>query len=109
TLLLSGPALLGALRVNAADRTNVALQNPSGADVTIKISYFEGSHPSTTPAATRQETLSSGHFRQLKLTDIAPAAVQGWIRLELVAGSGPFNGHAVVNDNAISDGPFLAP
>ena len=109
TLLLSGPTLLGALRVNAADRTNVALQNPSASDITIKISYYEGTLPSTTPAATRQETLSSGRFRQLKLTDIAPAAVQGWIRLELVAGAGPFNAYAVVNDNANSDGSFVAP
>jgi hypothetical protein len=108
TSLLTGPALLGALRVNASDRTNVAIQNPTAGQVTVKISYFEGSQPSTVPVAVRQETLAGGEFRQLALTDIAPGAVEGWIRLELVSGGGAY-GYAVVNDNVNSDGSFVAP
>jgi hypothetical protein len=104
--LLTGPAYLSGLRISQTDRTNVAIQNPTGGDVQIRISYFDGAHPSTTPAATRVEMLASGHFRQLTLADIAPGATQGWIRTELVSGAA-YNAYAVVNDNANSDGSFI--
>jgi hypothetical protein len=106
---LTGPALLGGLQVNSVDRSNVALQNAGSTDVTLRLSYYEGSSPSATPIAVRSEMLGPYRFRQLRLTDIHGAAQQGWLKVERTAGTGPYYAYGVINSNANSDGSFVAP
>jgi hypothetical protein len=105
--LLTGTAYLCALRENAADRTNVAVQNPGDADVRIRLTFLSGDGSAATGSV--EDTLSPGGFKQYRLSDIAAGAANGFIRAERISGSGPYYAYAVINDNANSDGSFVTP
>ncbi len=108
--LLAGTAYLCGLRVNASERTNVAIQNGGAAtdgDVRLRLTFLSGDGSSVTGSV--EQTLSPGDFHQYRLTDIAPAAANGYVRVERVSGSAPYYAYAVINDNVTSDGSFITP
>lgn len=109
--LIDHLAFLVGLRQNAQDRTNVAFENagPTGSgDITLKATYYagDGSGP-VSPALLA--TISPGGWAQVALTDIAPNATQGYVKVEKVAGTAAFWTYAVINDNANSDGSYILP
>ena len=105
--LLTGTAYLCALRENAADRTNVAVQNAGDADVRIRLTFLPGDGSAATGSV--EDTLSPGGFKQYRITDIAAGASNGFIRAERISGNGPYYAYAVINDNVTSDGSFVTP
>jgi hypothetical protein len=106
--LPSGPVLLGGLRADTRDRSNVALENagaPGDGDATLRVTLVSGGSSPGSAVATQDVTLAPGGFHQLAVPD----GFLGTARVERIAGSAPFYAYAVVNDNANSDGSFVAP
>ena len=112
---LTGPCYLSGLRHNAIDRSNVAIQNSGTASegsIILRLTVFSG-EPSF-PAVSRtlpDEELAPGEFRQLTgiLQAGGLALTNGYVRVERVAGVAPYYAYAVINDQASSDGSFIAP
>ncbi|MCG3195204.1 MAG: hypothetical protein DIJKHBIC_04479 [Thermoanaerobaculia bacterium] len=111
---LTGPVLLCGLRQDGADRSNLALihagEEGSG-DIALRVTVFSGD-----PTAPRSVTLpeywiAPGGFKQITgvLTKAGPDVVQGYARVERVAGNAPYYTYAVVNDQRNSDGSFIPP
>ncbi len=108
--LLTGTSWLCGLRQTGADRSNVAVQNAGSAgqgDLTLRATFYAGDGSSAGGSA--QVTLSPGGFHQWRLTEIASAAANGYVKVEVVAGTAPYYAYAVINDNANSDGSFVTP
>lgn len=107
--LLTGTAWLCGLRQNASDRTNVAIQNAGSSDqgdVTIRLTWISAEGGSGGPV---EKTLSPGGFQQYRVTDIAPSAANGSVKVERVSGTAPYYAYGVINDNVNSDGSFVTP
>ncbi|MBI5446684.1 MAG: right-handed parallel beta-helix repeat-containing protein, partial [Deltaproteobacteria bacterium] len=106
--LPSGPVFLGGLRSDAPDRSNVAVQNAGAAgdgDATLRVTLVSGGASPGTTVATETVTLAPGGFIQIAVPD----GFFGTARVERIAGTAPFYAYGVVNDNANSDGSFVAP
>ncbi len=106
--LPSGPVFLGGLRSDAPDRSNVAVQNAGAAvdgDATLRVTLVSGGASPGTTVATQDVTLAPGGFFQLAVPD----GFLGTVRVERISGTAPFYAYGVVNDNANSDGSFVAP
>ena len=106
--LPSGPVFLGGLRSDIPDRSNVAVQNAGAAadgGATLLVTLVSGGATPGTTVATETVTLAPGGFFQLAV----PEGFFGTARVERIAGSAPFYASGVVNDNANSDGSFVAP
>lgn len=108
--LLLEPAWLFGLRKDAADRTNISFQHAGvTADGNIKVRatwYSAAGVPGATPV---ERELTPGGWVQFDLATLEPAAAQGYVKVELVGGRAPWYAYAVVNDNATSDGSYIAP
>lgn len=112
---LTKPSYLFGLRHDVTDRSNVAIQNAGVAaegSITLRITLFSG-EPSF-PAVSQtlpDEVLEPGEFRQL--TGILQAGglslTNGFARIERISGAAPYFAYAVINDQASSDGSFIAP
>jgi hypothetical protein len=109
-LIVSGTrATLCGLKQNAADRTNVAVQNagaPGDGDLTLRVTYTASMG---NPSPDVFVTLSPGGFKQFALTDLEPSAVDGFVTVSVVSGTTAFYAYAVVNDQFNSDGSFISP
>lgn len=106
--LASAPVLLCGLRRDAADRSNVAVQNAGDAEagtVGLRIALLSGVPPRGSVVATENVELGPGGFRQIEV----PQGFFGWARVERTSGSAPWFAYAVVNDNFNSDGSFVLP
>lgn len=104
----SEPVFLGGLRDDALDRSNVAVQNagaPGEGDVALRVTLVSGGAAPGSVAAAEEVTLAPGGFHQLAVPD----GFLGTARVARVAGSAPFYAYGVVNDEASSDGSFVAP
>ena len=73
--------------------------------VTLVSGGAPGSGPPGSVVSTQSVTLGPGGFHQVA----APDGFFGTARVERTAGSAPFYAYGVVNDNANSDGSFVAP
>jgi hypothetical protein len=107
---LAGTAYVCGLRENAADRSNVALQNaggPTDGNVTLRVTVFSGD---TSARVVRpDETLPPGGFLQVSGILGLHEMTNGYVKVERVAGTAPWNAYGVVNDQANSDGSFVPP
>ncbi len=106
------PILFG-LRQNATDRSNVAIQNvgtEEEGDVTISLTVYSGESDAV-PVTLSDITVPPGGFRQINsVLDVAGLSVgNGYVRVERVAGTAPYYAYGVINDQANSDGSFVAP
>ena len=112
---LTAPSYLSGLRHDAVDRSNVAIQNsgtaPEG-NITLRLTVFSGQPSFPTVSRTLpDEELAPGEFRQLSaiLQATGLGLTNGYVRVERVAGVAPYYAYAVINDQASSDGSFIAP
>jgi hypothetical protein len=101
------PLTLYGLRVNATDRSNVAVYSTSARPVTLRIVARSGSGDGTSVTLDDGLELAPWGWRQLSLANSGLAS--GIVTIERVAGDGGFGAYGVVNDNATNDGSFLLP
>ena len=104
-------AFLPGLRQNTQDRTNVALENGGSVgsgNITLRATFYpsNGTGP-VLPGVDR--VIGPGGWAQLTLPEIAPNGVQGYVKVEKIAGTAPFWTYAVINDNLNSDGSYILP
>jgi hypothetical protein len=107
---LTGPSYLYGLRSTAGDRTNLALVNASSsASATLRVTLYSGTAGDTrTFTLTPDTTLAPGQWLQIgKVLDLA-GYTNGYAKIDLVSGNGPYVAYAVVNDNTTNDGSYLA-
>lgn len=108
-----GPAIVGWLREDAGDRTNLALVNAGEAGdggVTLRVTLTSTDPSSPVSTVTLPDlVLPPGGFRQFDrvLASSGLGAASGTARVERVAGAAPYLAYAVVNDAVTSDGSIV--
>jgi len=108
-----GPAVVGWLREDAGDRTNLALVNAGDdgdGEVTLRVTLASTDPSSPAPTVTLPDlVLPPGGFRQIDrvLSFSGLGAASGTARIERVAGGAPYLAYAVVNDAVTSDGSIV--
>ncbi|MEW5978653.1 MAG: putative Ig domain-containing protein [Acidobacteriota bacterium] len=110
--LLDQPVYLCGLRHGLADRSNLAVQHAgdsSSGEIGLRLTVFDGE--STFSQVLPTVTLAPGGFSQISGILRSPEMnlSSGYVRVERVSGSAPFFAYAVINDQANSDGSFIAP
>ena len=108
-----GAVLLGGLREDGRDRTNLGLVNAGGpeeGDVVLRVTLFSGDPALGAPVVLPDVRLASGRVRQLDrvLALGGLSSPHAFARVERVSGTARFFAWAVVNDEGTSDGSFLA-
>ena len=109
-----GDFLVGPLKEDVSDRSNLALVNagaPDAGDAAFWVSVYS-TDPSVPGAVTLPEIrLKPGEFRQIGriLSTSGLNATSGFVYVKAQGLTAPFLVHAVVNDNVTSDGSYLAP
>ena len=78
-------------------------------DVTLRVTLFSGDPARPGSFALSDITLPPGGFAQASSVLSGSGFVQGYARVDRVAGTAPWYAYAVVNDNANSDGSFVPP
>lgn len=109
---LTGPAYLCGLRQNATDRTNVAVQHAGAyGNITLRVSLFSGDALLSDPQLVSEVALPPGGFKQFNgiLHSQGLMLDQGYVKIERISGEAPYYAYAVINDQANSDGSFVAP
>ncbi len=109
---LTGPSYLCGLRQNESDRTNVAVQHAgTSGNITLRISLYSGDASLADPQLVSEVALPPGGFKQfnsiLHSNDLT--LNQGYVKIERISGEAPYYAYAVINDQANSDGSFVAP
>lgn len=109
---LTGPSYLCGLRQNESDRTNVAVQHAgTSGNITLRISLYSGDASLADPQLVSEVALPPGGFKQfnsiLHSNDLT--LDQGYVKIERISGEAPYYAYAVINDQANSDGSFVAP
>lgn len=97
------------LRENERDRSNLALANAGASEtVTLRVTLFDASGAfdgMTLPDV----SLGPGQWTQLSRVLSRAGYENGYARVQLVSGQGPFLVYGVFNDNATNDGSYVAP
>ena len=108
------PTYLCGLRHNTQDRSNIAVQHmgASGSgEIILRLTVISGDpfHPGT--FVLPEQTLLPGEFRQISsvLRSHGISLDNGYVRVEKIQGAALYYAYAVVNDQASSDGSFIAP
>jgi hypothetical protein len=104
----TGTSLVCGLRSNGVDRTNLALVNAGPAPTTLRVTLYSGaagdyrSHVLSPDVA-----LEPGQWRQLDRVLDAAGYANGFARIDVVSGLGPYLAYAVFNDNGTNDGSYV--
>ena len=104
------PTYLYGLRSNANDRTNLALVNANtSAAVTLRVTlYAAGAGDLRSYVLAPDTTLGPLQWTQIgRVLDLA-GYTNGYAKVEIVSGPGPYVTYAVINDNTTNDGSYLA-
>ena len=104
------PVYLCGLRQNAADRSNVAVQNlgtPADDPITLRITVYSGDPEAPARRQLPDVSLPPGGFHQY--SGVLGEIANGYARVERVAGTGGFYAYGVINDQGNSDGSFVFP
>ena len=104
------PILVGGLRQNAQDRSNVAIQNagaPGDGDVVVKTTVYSGDPARPLVRALSPTTIPPGGFFQYSGILGEQGLENGWVVVEQMAGTAPVQVYGVVNDMGNSDGSFV--
>ena len=105
--LPTGTSWLYGMRKTAQDRTNVAFANASATDpVTLRLALVDGSGMAP-ERAFPDATLGPGQFVQLDDVFAGTGLSQGYARVSVVSGTGPYYAYAVFNDEVTNDGSFV--
>ena len=108
--LLTSPAQLCGLRQNFQDRSNVAFQNaggPTDGEITLQATVYsaDGKVAGVLP----EIVLAPGGFFQVTGVLNSFSLENGRIRVVRLHGTAPYYCYGVTNDQANSDGSFIAP
>lgn len=106
----SGTSYLYGLRSSPNDRSNLALVNTSSnAPVTLRVTLYSGvAGDGRTFVLTPDTTLAAGQWFQVsRVLDLAGYS-NGYAKIDLVSGTGPYLAYAVINDNTTNDGSYVA-
>ena len=104
--LPTGTSWLYGLRKTVQDRTHVALANASATDpLTLKLTLVDGSGTAAEKAFP-DVALGPGQFVQLDDVFTGTGFEQGYARVSVVSGTGPYHAYAVFNDEVTNDGSF---
>ena len=109
---LTGPSYLCGLRQTTADRTNVAVQHAGASgNITLRLSLYSGDTALSDPQLVSEVTLPPGGFKQFNSILHSEGLIldHGYVKIERVFGEAPYYAYAVINDQANSDGSFVAP
>ncbi len=114
TRLLSAPVVIAGLRQTDTDRSNVAVLNaggPADGNITLRLTVFSGDKGSNVFRALPDVVLSPGGFSQTSgvLAAFGLNLTNGYVKVERIAGTAPFFAYGIINDQATSDGSFVAP
>lgn len=110
---LRGPSVIGWLREDARDRTNLALVNAGAfedGDVTLRVTLTSTDDASRGRSVTLPDVvLHPGGFFQTNrvLSTSGLGAVAAVARIERLSGQAPYLAYAVVNDEVTSDGSIV--
>lgn len=109
---LNGTAYLSGLRQNGQDRSNVAIQNAgdaSAGDVTLRLTVYSGDLAAPSATTLPDVTLSPGGWQQFNsiLVSNGLSLSNGYVRVERVSGTAPYDAYAVINDQSNSDGSYV--
>jgi hypothetical protein len=110
--LLSSPVVIAGLRQTDTDRSNVAVLNagdPADGNVTLRLTVFSGEKGSSVSQVLPDVVLGPGGFSQTSGVLATAGLTNGYVKVERVAGMAPFYAYGVINDQATSDGSFVAP
>ncbi len=96
------------LRSTSGDRSNLALVNAdTGGPVTLRVTLYSGADGRSFTRSP-DTTLQPGEWTQMGNV-LAPSGFpNGWARVDVVAGVGPYLAYGVFNDNVTDDGSFVA-
>lgn len=105
--LPTGTSWLYGMRKTTDDRTNVGLANASSSDpVTLRLTLVDGSRMAP-DRPLPDVTLGPGQFVQLDDVFTGTGLSQGYARVSVVSGTGPYSAWAVFNDEVTNDGSFV--
>ncbi len=102
-------ATLYGLRATEADRSNVAIYNPSSEMVTVRVTAFSGDGTGSPVVKADSLEIPSLGWTQLSAVFDGTGIANGWVTIEKTGGSGSFGAYGVINDNGTSDGSFVFP
>ncbi len=99
------------LRSTASDRSNLAVVNTSGEEMTFRVTVFSGSGDRRTAVVADGRSLPPYGWTQINSAELLdqPGIANGWALVERVSDSGGLNAYGVVNDRVTNDGSFLSP
>ncbi|MEO6325441.1 MAG: hypothetical protein ABIT01_03175 [Thermoanaerobaculia bacterium] len=104
---LAGGLVVHGLRVNAGDRSNIAVYEASGNPVTLRVTAISGSGDGARVVLDGALALGAREWRQFSFG--STGLTSGRVLVERVSGSGSFGAYGVVNDNVTNDGSFIPP
>ena len=108
------PTYLCGLRHNTQDRSNIAVQHMGASDsgeIILRLTVISGDPFNPGSFVLPEQTLLPGEFRQFSgvLRSHGISLDNGFVRVEKIQGAALYYAYAVVNDQASSDGSFIAP
>lgn len=104
----TGTSLVYGLRNDAADRTNLALVNAGPASTTLRVTLYSGAAGDYRSRVLSPDvTLEPGQWKQLDRVLDAAGYANGFARIDVVSGLGPYLAYAVFNDNRTNDGSYV--
>jgi hypothetical protein len=111
---LTGTSFICGLRQNSADRSNLAVQNVGTSldgGIVLRLTVFSGDPNTPVQRALPDISLAPGEFRQISgiLQSGGLSLSNGYVKAERISGSAPYYAYGIVNDQANSDGSFVAP
>ena len=105
--LPTGASRLFGLRTTADDRTNLALANASTTStLTLRVTLVNG-NGTLAESVLPDVTLAPGAWTQIGDVLVGTGVGQGWARVTVVSGTGPYAAYAVFNDNGTNDGSYV--
>ena len=104
---LLGDSYVYGLRETTDDRSNLALVNLSSSPVTLRVTVVKGGDGGPTWALP-DLVLQAWQWFQYNAV-LEHKATNGYAKIELVSGAGPYFAYGVINDNATNDGSFVPP
>lgn len=96
------------LRTSAADRTNLALANTGDASTTLRVTLYSGEAGDYRSSVLSPDVaLEPGQWKQLDRVLEGAGLVNGYARIDVVSGLGPYLAYAVFNDDVTNDGSYV--
>ena len=104
----TGTSYLYGLRSTPNDRTNLALVNASpSTPITLRVTLYSGIAGDSRTFTLADTTLDAGQWVQIGRVLDPAGFTNGYARIEIVSGTGPYVAYAVFNDNTTNDGSYV--